>query len=170
MTALWMKAASFAAHKHHHQLRKDGRTPYIAHPFRVAMIVRDLFGLEDPEVLAAAILHDTIEDTATDYDEVCEHFGRRVADLVGALTKDMRLPEEQREDRYDQQLAESTWEARLIKLADVYDNLSDSPDAEQLARAAKKAERALELAGDDERLARAADILKKWVRAVRKET
>jgi len=51
----WMKAVSFAAHKHRHQLRRDGRTPFIAHPFRVALIVRDLFGVADEEVLAAAM-------------------------------------------------------------------------------------------------------------------
>src|SRR5436190_896130 len=89
-----LEAISFAARKHQGQLRKDDRTPYFAHPVRVMMIVRDRWGITDPEVLAAAVLHDTIEDTTTDYDDVVKRFGPRVAQLVALLTKDKRLPEE----------------------------------------------------------------------------
>lgn len=123
---IWMRAASFAAWKHRHQVRKDGKTPYIAHPFRVAMIVRDTFGCTDGEVLAAALLHDTIEDTQTDYDELHKHFGERVAIMVATLTKNMSLPSAHREEHYDRQLAAGPWEARLIKLADVLDNTVDA--------------------------------------------
>ena len=51
---LWRDAAGFAAEKHAGQFRKDSRTPYIAHPFRVAMTVRHVFGVDDPIALAAA--------------------------------------------------------------------------------------------------------------------
>lgn len=157
---LWMKAAAFAAQRHRHQIRKDGITPYIAHPFRVAMIVRDMFEVGDEEVLAAALLHDTIEDTNTDYDDVKELFGERVADLVGALTKDMRLPKHVRERAYDQQLAEGPWEARLIKLADVIDNITDSPDPVTSVSNSEKITRVLALVEGDDRLADAAEKLK----------
>ena len=51
------EAVSFAARKHQGQLRKDSRTPYFAHPVRVMLIVRERWGITDPEVLAAAVLH-----------------------------------------------------------------------------------------------------------------
>ena len=76
--------------------------------------------------LAAALLHDTIEDTTTDYDNLAEHFGDPVARLVVWLTKDSRLPEEEREAAYCQGLSEAPWQAKVCKLADVYDNLQDS--------------------------------------------
>ena len=153
---IWQEAASFAARRHLHQVRKDGRTPYVAHPFRVAMTVRDLFGESDPEILCAALLHDLIEDTPTDYDTIRNKFGTRVADLVVALTKDMRLPEELREPAYDRQLADAEWGAKLIKLADVFDNLCDTALPSLRSKALDKAKRALDLAGDDPRLATAA--------------
>lgn len=152
-TKRWMKAATFAAWKHRHQIRKDGKTPYIAHPFRVAMIVRDTFGCEDEDVLAAALLHDTIEDTTTDYDELHQNFGEKVALLVSVLTKNMSLPEAKREDAYDRQLAEGPWEARLIKLADVFDNITDAPNNTMMFKAHEKVQRALALSEGDERLA-----------------
>jgi guanosine-3',5'-bis(diphosphate) 3'-pyrophosphohydrolase len=102
---LWQQAASFAARQHQGQLRKDGRTPYFAHPVRVALTVRHVFGVDDETALAAALLHDLIEDTTTDYDDLLEMFGKDVADTVAALTKDSRLPEEQREAAYDRQLS-----------------------------------------------------------------
>ena len=61
------EAAAFAARAHHHQVRKDGRTPYFSHPVRVCLVVRQVFGFDDPRILAAALLHDTLEDTTTDF-------------------------------------------------------------------------------------------------------
>src|SRR5688572_12897029 len=93
----WQAAVSFAARVHAGQLRKDGRTPYAAHPMRVALTVRHVFGVDDETALVAALLHDVIEDTKTDYDDILEAFGREAADAVAALTKDGRLPEARRE-------------------------------------------------------------------------
>src|SRR3954467_9177362 len=95
-----LEAAGFAARAHRHQFRKDGLTPYAAHPFRVCLIVRHGFGIGDPEFLAAALLHDTIEDTTTDFDDLEERFGARVAGWVAALSKDTRLPDAEREAAY----------------------------------------------------------------------
>lgn len=149
--AIWQAAASFAAWRHRHQIRKDGRTPYIAHPFRVAMTVRDVFGCDDPVVIAAALLHDTIEDTLTDYDELAELFSVQIADLVASLTKNMALPEPQRESEYDARLTTADWRAKLIKLADVYDNFSDLPNRspESLEDVRKKCRRAVTIAQGD---------------------
>ena len=119
-------ATAFAARAHKNQLRKDGATPYAAHPFRVCLIVRHVFGIDDPKVLASALLHDTIEDTTTDYEDLLELFGADVADWVSALTKEMRIPEVERERMYCAVLSAAPWQARVCKLADIYDNLTDS--------------------------------------------
>lgn len=119
-------AIAFAARAHRHQIRKDGQTPYVSHPFRVAMVVRQVFGFDDPKLIAAAALHDTIEDTTTDYEDLERHFGRTVASWVVTLTKDMRLPEAERERVYCEQLKAAGWQACVCKLADIYDNIADS--------------------------------------------
>lgn len=147
---LWQKAASLAARFHTGQVRKDGRTPYIAHPFRVAMVVSQLFGVNDSTILAAALLHDVIEDTPADYDNVFHACGKDVADIVVTLTKDMRLPDVEREKAYDEQIENSDWRTKLIKLADVYDNLCDvGPGSNQQRRAIDKALRAIAIAEND---------------------
>lgn len=119
-------AASFAARAHRHQLRKDKETPYAAHPFRVCLIVRHGFGIDDPQVLTAALLHDTIEDTTTDRDDLIEQFGAEVADWVSALSKDKRLAEDEREAAYMRTLAAAPPAVKICKLADMFDNLLDS--------------------------------------------
>ena len=119
------QAAAFAARAHRHQVRKDRKTPYVSHVFRVCLVVRQVFGINDPKVLAAALLHDTIEDTSTDCDDIIEEFGQDVADWVGALTKDMRLPEDRRESEYKRVLAAAPWQVKACKLADIYDNVVD---------------------------------------------
>jgi guanosine-3',5'-bis(diphosphate) 3'-pyrophosphohydrolase len=128
------EAASFAARAHRHQVRKDGHTPYVAHPFRVCLIVRHVFGIDDPEFLTAALLHDTIEDTTTDYDDLEERFGQRVANWVSALTKDMRLPDDEREAAYMAILAGADPAVKIAKLADIFDNLTDSKHLAPRAR------------------------------------
>ncbi len=106
-----------------------------------------------PTVLAAALLHDTIEDTTTDYDDLAERFGTDVADCVAALTKNATLPEQEREAEYDERLAKAGWRAKLIKLADTYDNLMDARasghDRARLDKHLEKCRRALHLARAD---------------------
>ena len=121
-----LTAASFSARAHRHQLRKDGQTPYAAHPFRVCLIVRHVFGIDDPDVMTAALLHDTIEDTTTDRDDLIELFGAEVAGWVAALSKDARLPDDERETAYMKALAEAPAAVAICKLADIFDNMIDS--------------------------------------------
>jgi len=145
----WRLAASFAARAHAGQIRKDGVTPYIAHPYRVAMTVRETFGCDDPVCICAAILHDTIEDTTTDYDDILEEFGEDVAVCVAALSKDMRLSEGTREPSYDEQIARGDWRVKLVKLADVLDNLLDIRTDKRkntLERHLPRCQRAIDLA------------------------
>ena len=120
-----LNAVAFAARAHRAQLRKDGQTPYVSHVFRVCLTVRHLFGIDDPEVLTVALLHDTIEDTTTDRDDLIEQFGGKVAGWVAALSKDKRLPDDERESAYCRALTESPWQVQMCKLADIYDNLND---------------------------------------------
>lgn len=153
-TPLWQQAAAFASRKHCSQIRKDGKTPYVSHVFRVAMTLRDCFGCDDQAAICAALLHDTIEDTNTDFDDIEEGFGIEIAHLVAALTKNMLLREPEREVDYDQRLAQADWRARLVKLADVYDNLCDipnrkNPDPGALERMLSRCERAVALARAD---------------------
>ncbi|MBP9865656.1 MAG: bifunctional (p)ppGpp synthetase/guanosine-3',5'-bis(diphosphate) 3'-pyrophosphohydrolase [Candidatus Omnitrophica bacterium] len=124
--ALILEAAAFSARAHLGQYRRDGITPYASHPFRVCFILRHLFKVKDEEALAAALLHDTLEDTATDFEDLEKIFGTKVAHWALLLSKDRRLPEVQREKDYIRQLAGAPDEVKLAKLADIYDNLTDS--------------------------------------------
>jgi guanosine-3',5'-bis(diphosphate) 3'-pyrophosphohydrolase len=135
-----LEAIAFAARAHRHQIRKDGQTPYASHVFRVSLILRHVFGIADDRVLTAAVLHDTIEDTTTDYDDLCEKFGEQVAGWVATLSKDKRLPEEQREDAYMAGLAKGPWQVKACKLADMMDNLIDLAHAgpEQRAKTSRR--------------------------------
>ncbi len=121
-----LDAVAFAARAHQGQTRKDGRTPYASHPFRVCLVVRHVFGIDDAEALTAAVLHDTLEDTPTDYDDLARHFGPRVASWVATLSKDTRLPEDEREQEYREGLAKADWQVKVCKLGDIFDNLLDS--------------------------------------------
>ena len=147
-------------------MRRDGRTPYFSHCVRVALTVALKFGCTDDTVLAAALLHDVIEDTQADYDDVLQHFGSEVAEMVAALSKDMRLVESEREPAYDAQLAEAPWQARLIKLADVYDNFTDAETDAARRKLADKANRALRLAEGDPKLTKACEIVRELIGAV----
>lgn len=168
--ALWRSAIDFAARAHAGHTRRDGRTPYVAHVVRVAMIVREVFGCDDPETIAAAYLHDTIEDTPTDRDDIERRFGAVVAGAVAALTKNMILPEAEREPEYDARLAAADWRARLVKLADVYDNgldtLAESESGKRRTKMVAKIDRALTLAEADltgehaETMSRAIDVVR----------
>jgi guanosine-3',5'-bis(diphosphate) 3'-pyrophosphohydrolase len=130
-----LDAIAFAARAHDGQRRKDGRTPYVSHVFRVCLITRHLFGVDDPKVLQAAVLHDTVEDTTTDFDDIEERFGADVAHWVAALSKDKRQQDHAREAEYCLTLSAAPWQVRVCKLADIYDNLSDSGNQPQEKRA-----------------------------------
>jgi guanosine-3',5'-bis(diphosphate) 3'-pyrophosphohydrolase len=157
-----LRAAAFAARAHRHQLRKDGRTPYVSHVFRVCLTVRHVFGVDDDGALTAALLHDTIEDTATDYDDIEREFGGEVAEWVKALTKDMREREPEREEKYKKELAQAPWQVQVCKLADIHDNLLDSEhfSPPQRAKTFRRSRGYLEaLTHPDERVRRAYAIV-----------
>ena len=120
-----LQAAALAARAHQGQFRKDRITPYASHPFRVCLVVGSVFGFQDLDMLQTAVLHDTLEDTTTDFDDLAATFGTRVAEWVALLSKDKRLPEDAREQAYCQALARAPWQVKACKLADMFDNLMD---------------------------------------------
>lgn len=74
-----MEAANFAAIKHKDQRRKDkDETPYINHPIGVARILSHEASIDDVEILQAALLHDTVEDTDCSFEEIDAKFGEKV--------------------------------------------------------------------------------------------
>ena len=123
---LILKAAHFAAQKHRDPRRKDeDASPYINHPISVAEIISEIGNIEDPEVLAAALLHDTIEDTETTIDELIDNFGQRVCSLVEEVSDDKTLPKQTRKDLQIQHAPQLSEGAVLIKLGDKISNVTD---------------------------------------------
>ncbi|MBN8588373.1 MAG: bifunctional (p)ppGpp synthetase/guanosine-3',5'-bis(diphosphate) 3'-pyrophosphohydrolase [Rhodothermia bacterium] len=126
---LFIRALSFAAEKHRHQRRKDAAaSPYINHPISVAEVLSVEAGLEDEVLLAAALLHDTIEDTQTTYDELVMHFGVAVADLVAELTDDKSLSKDARKALQVAHAPNRSKRAKCLKMADKICNLRDITD------------------------------------------
>jgi guanosine-3',5'-bis(diphosphate) 3'-pyrophosphohydrolase len=125
-TLLVLRAMEFAAHKHRDQRRKDVEaSPYINHPIALACILREEGGIDDPLVIAAAILHDTIEDTETSYEELRGQFGDEVADMVLEVTDTQWLKRASRKRLQISKAAQATHGAKLVKLADKIANLRD---------------------------------------------
>jgi len=132
--ALILQAAAFAAHKHRDQRRKDhAASPYINHPITLAEILSGLGGVRRADVLAAALLHDTLEDTETTPAELRAAFGPRITTIVEEVTDDKRLPKQERKELQVAHAAHISKSAKLVKLADKIANLSDiiaSPPAD----------------------------------------
>jgi guanosine-3',5'-bis(diphosphate) 3'-pyrophosphohydrolase len=126
---LLLKALAFAAHKHRDQRRKDAEaSPYINHPIALADVLVNEGGVTDVEVISAALLHDTVEDTATTPQELEEAFGPRIARIVAEVTDDQALPKAERKRLQIEHAASISPEAKLVKLADKICNLRDVVD------------------------------------------
>lgn len=121
-----LDAVVFAADKHRNQFRKDPKqTPYIIHPIGVASHLITIGRVKDTEIIIAALLHDTVEDTETTFEEINEIFGPRVASLVEEVTDDKTLPKHIRKMLQISHAPHKSPGAALIKLADKLYNLSD---------------------------------------------
>jgi GTP diphosphokinase / guanosine-3',5'-bis(diphosphate) 3'-diphosphatase len=132
--ALILEAAAFAAEKHRNQRRKDkGASPYINHPIGLAALLANDGCVVDARVLAAALLHDTIEDTETSAAELEERFGTAIKDIVLEVTDDKSLPKAERKQLQVEHAPHISRDAKLVKLADKICNLRDilaSPPAD----------------------------------------
>jgi guanosine-3',5'-bis(diphosphate) 3'-pyrophosphohydrolase len=119
-------ASAFAAHKHRDQRRKGAEaSPYINHPIAVANVLANEAHVTDPVILAAALLHDTIEDTDTTADELSVEFGAEIAEIVLEVTDDKSLPKRERKRLQIEHAASISEKAKLVKLADKICNLRD---------------------------------------------
>ncbi len=128
-----LSAATFAAERHRGQLRKGkDASPYINHPLALASLLAER-GERDPTLLMAALLHDTVEDTATTFEDIERSFGREVADIVREVTDDKALAKAERKRLQIEHAAHLSRRAMLVKLADKICNLRDvvvSPPAD----------------------------------------
>jgi guanosine-3',5'-bis(diphosphate) 3'-pyrophosphohydrolase len=123
---LIIRAIAFAADKHREQRRKDAdATPYINHPIALANVLKEEGGITDPVVLAAAILHDTIEDTETTAYELEKLFGQEITKVVLEVTDDKGLDKAVRKQLQVEHAATASHQAKLVKLADKICNLRD---------------------------------------------
>ena len=125
-TGLLLHALAFAAERHSKQRRKDAdASPYINHPIALAQVLCNEAGVEDAEVLAAAVLHDTIEDTETTEDELTAAFGSVIASTVAEVTDNKLLAKQTRKELQIQHAPCLSERAKLVKLADKICNLRD---------------------------------------------
>ncbi|MDC0330295.1 HD domain-containing protein, partial [Nitrosopumilus sp.] len=89
-----------------------------------------MMGIKDESILCAGWLHDSIEDTSFDFEDVSKSFGKKIAQIVSDLTKETRLPKNQQEKNYLKQLSKSSWQAKVVKFADILANISDLKNSE----------------------------------------
>src|ERR1022692_3871349 len=121
-----LAASAFAAHKHRDQRRKGAdASPYINHPIAVANVLANEAGITDPTILAAALLHDTIEDTDTTAGELVAEFGPRIAAIVVEVTDDKALDKPVRKQLQIEHAATLSRAAQLVKIADKICNIRD---------------------------------------------
>lgn len=121
-----LDSIAFAAAKHRNQRRKDAEaSPYINHPLQLAHVLATEGGVSDLKTLMAAVLHDTVEDTQTTYEELVDRFGLKVADVVMEVTDDTSLPKAERKRRQVEHAPHMSKRAALVKLADKTCNLRD---------------------------------------------
>jgi len=141
-TAYLLQVARFAADRHRDQRRKDAvAAPYINHPLAVAELLAVDGGVVDIRLLAAALLHDTVEDTDTRLDEISQQFGAEVGELVAEVTDDKRLPKSRRKELQIETAPYKSERAKQLKIADKICNIrdidADSPVGWNLERKAQ---------------------------------
>ena len=121
-----LEAIEFAAHKHRFQRRKDpGEPAYINHLIRVARLLAEVGRVSSLATLQAAILHDTLEDTDTTFEELEESFGRRVARIVREVTDDKMLRKAERKRLQIEHAPHLSKQAKQIKIGDKISNIMD---------------------------------------------
>ncbi|WP_418360516.1 HD domain-containing protein [Sphingobacterium detergens] len=124
--------AQFAITKHGYQRRKSGEM-YFNHLFEVQYITKSIllelnYDIENQrakDILTACLLHDLIEDTNTDYEDILEFTNENVTYIVQQLSNDKRLPRDIRENLYLNAISKSSLDIQIIKLADILSNLRD---------------------------------------------
>jgi guanosine-3',5'-bis(diphosphate) 3'-pyrophosphohydrolase len=122
--SLLARAWNFSAQRHSNQKRKgEAQEPYVNHLAEVAELVAIATNGLDANLVAAAVLHDTVEDTNTLPAELASVFNVDIADLVGEVTDDKSLGKAERKKLQIQHAASKSDRAKVIKLADKTSNL-----------------------------------------------
>ena len=122
---LFIKSLNFATLKHSSQRRKNkNKDPYVNHVIDVCNIL-SMCGIKDIETLCGALLHDTIEDTSTTYDELLNEFGKNIADIVQECSDDKSLDKVTRKKLQIEHAKHVSDKAKAVKLADKYSNMKD---------------------------------------------
>ena len=118
------EAYNFSARFHIDQRRKGIKAePYINHLTEVAHLVAWATDGNDPNLVCAAVLHDTIEDTTAKYSDVLAAFGKEIADLVREVTDDKSIDKSDRKRLQVEHAGQISQRARIIKIADKTSNL-----------------------------------------------
>lgn len=124
--SVFLRALHFAADMHRDQRRKDPHaSPYINHPICVAQILSDIGGVDDLDVLSAAVLHDTVEDTEATMHDIELAFGMRIARIVEEVTDDKLLEKAERKQAQVDHAPHISREGALVKVADKIANVRD---------------------------------------------
>ncbi|WP_231631531.1 HD domain-containing protein [Halolactibacillus sp. JCM 19043] len=126
-----MRAITYAANKHRDQVRKVDKTPFIAHPYRVAMLLQEHDC--DAEIVIAALLHDTVEDTDCTFEEIEHLFGGGVKTYVDYVTElDKHVPWKERKEHSIEAFKSVPYDVKLLIAADKIDNLQSMIDQEMV--------------------------------------
>lgn len=122
-TSLFDRAVAFATRAHSGTERRGKGYPYIIHCMEAASIVATI--TNDPEMLAAAILHDTVEDTSVTIEQIRSEFGNRVADLVAHETAPSPddAPWRNRKEAQLAQLTQAPYDSKVVALGDKLSNM-----------------------------------------------
>lgn len=124
-----LKALAFAADKHRLQIRKDAKaSPYINYPIALANILGNEGHVMDIEIIRAALLHETIEDTDATQEELVTKFSPSICNIVMEVTDNKTLPSERRKQLQIEHAAQISNKAKLAKLADKIANLREMAD------------------------------------------
>jgi guanosine-3',5'-bis(diphosphate) 3'-pyrophosphohydrolase len=127
-TAKLLDALMFAAEAHKDQRRKgNGGSPYVNHLIEVASLLSNIAKVSETDVLIAAILHDTLEDTQVLECDISSRYGDEVLNYVKSVTDDKALTLEERRDNQVRAVASSSDQIKLIKLADHSSNIASLP-------------------------------------------
>ncbi|MGO9983904.1 MAG: HD domain-containing protein [Rhodomicrobium sp.] len=119
-----LRAAEAAAHWHAGQKRKGAAAePYVNHLIEVARLVAEATHGEDPNLVAAALLHDAAEDQNIPLSQIAAMFGDDVAALVGEVTDDKSLPKAERKRLQVAHAPDKSGRAKILKLADKLANV-----------------------------------------------
>jgi (p)ppGpp synthase/HD superfamily hydrolase len=116
-------AFTYAVGHYDGEVRKGSNIPYIIHPLHILTILRStgFSDFKDEDLMISALFHDLIEDTEVCEEDIADKFGKKIASIV----KELSNPENCDKEDHFRKLSDASYEAKVIKLADRIDNLSD---------------------------------------------